>query len=444
MKKKVLKGVLVTSILIGGGIYIPIVATPMALAETSQEYTDLSPALRKLGAQSTLMQMFVDQARARPNIQMIEIPALLTRQSFMKQDLQEWSSQLYPQLILLNAKVKGFTTKLNSYYPTLKQCVDNNEFGSEFSDRLEILQDMVISNQGKIQSHINELQLFQTQLNNNTQELNKHIEAGQQMLTASGSGKIDQYKTDLVNAKATIQKDLLEIASIPGALNAKGFEIFKDVYSLTKEIITPAAETALAAINKGKEIEKSIGEAEAAAETAAKEAGKSAQEIELAKKEAREKIEQDNKGELAAAAAAKVQEYDLMKMIDVEKIQNTYNSFADINKLTASQKVYLDDLKEQNQLIYTLTTKLTVADIQKVMLLEMQNDVDTFEGLVKQELTFLDNYKKDWNQINDSITQLSTNTSNSDMQVAQLKRLKELSMQLEEQANQFNDTGNLL
>lgn len=267
---------------------------------------------------------------------------------------------------------------------------------------------------------------------------------GQQILTTSESGKIDQYKKDLVDAKTTIQKDLQEIALIPGALNAKGFEIFKDMYGLSKGIITPAAEIALAAINKGKEIEESIVEAEKAAEKAAKEAGKSTQEIELAKKEARDKIEESKKGELAAAAAAKSQEYDLMKTIDIEKIQQTYNSFAEVNKLTASQKIYLDDLQKQNQLIYTLTTKLTVADIQKVMLLEMQNDVDTFEELINQELTLLDNYKKDWEQIKTCMTQLSTNTSNHDMQVIQLKRLKEFSMQLEEQTNQFNNTGNSL
>lgn len=444
MKRKVLNGFLATSILTGGGMIISTVAMPMASAETTQEYTDLSLSLQKLGSQSTLIQLFVDQALERPNVQMSELPALLTRQSFIKQDLQEWSSQLYPHLILLNAQNKGFTTKLNSYYPILKQCVDTNDFGAEFSDRLEVLQEMVTSNQNKIQSHINELQSFKTQVDTNTKALNKQIEAGQQMLTASGSGKIDQYKNDLAQAKTTIQKDLQELALIPGALNAKGFEIFKDVYSLTKEMITPAAQTAMAAINKGKEIEKSIVEAEAAAEKAAKEAGKSIQEIELAKKEARKEIEQKNKGELAAAAAAKAQEYDLLKAIDIEKIQNTYNSFAEINKLTASQKVYLNDLQNQNQIIYTLTTRLTVADIQKVMLLEMQNDVDTFEELINQELTLLDNYKKDWNQIQNSITQLSTNTSNHDMQVAQLKRLKELSIQLEGQANQFNSSGNSL
>ncbi|UIJ69598.1 alpha-helical pore-forming toxin family protein (plasmid) [Bacillus cereus] len=444
MKKKALKGFLVTSILTGGGIFIPTVTTPIALAENTQEYTGLSPSLRKLGAQSTLIQMFVDQALTRPNIRMSEIPALLTRQVFIKQDLQEWSSEIYPHLILINAKIKGFTSKMNSYYPTLKQCVDNDDFGIEFSDRLEALRELGNSNQDKIQNHINELQFFRTQLGNNIKELNKQIAVGQQILTTSESGKIDQYKKDLVDAKTTIQKDLQEIALIPGALNAKGFEIFKDMYGLSKGIITPAAEIALAAINKGKEIEESIVEAEKAAEKAAKEAGKSTQEIELAKKEARDKIEESKKGELAAAAAAKSQEYDLMKTIDIEKIQQTYNSFAEVNKLTASQKIYLDDLQKQNQLIYTLTTKLTVADIQKVMLLEMQNDVDTFEELINQELTLLDNYKKDWEQIKTCMTQLSTNTSNHDMQVIQLKRLKEFSMQLEEQITQFNNTGNSL
>ena len=41
-----------------------------------------------------------------PNVQLEEVPALNTNQFLIKQDMKEWSSELYPQLILLNSKVK--------------------------------------------------------------------------------------------------------------------------------------------------------------------------------------------------------------------------------------------------------------------------------------------------------------------------------------------------
>ncbi|MGR5864773.1 HBL/NHE enterotoxin family protein [Bacillus cereus] len=64
---------------------------------------------------------------------------------------------------------------MNSYYPTLKQCVDNDDFGIEFSDRLEALRELGNSNQDKIQNHINELQFFRTQLGNNIKELTEPL-----------------------------------------------------------------------------------------------------------------------------------------------------------------------------------------------------------------------------------------------------------------------------
>ncbi|HDR7483858.1 TPA: hemolysin BL lytic component L2, partial [Bacillus toyonensis] len=121
-----------------------------------------------------------------------------------------------------------------------------------------------------------------------------------------------------------------------------------------------------------------IVEAEKKAEQEVTEKGKSAIEIEAAKKEAREAIEKSKKGEIAAAAVTKTKEYDLMKVIDPEKIKKTYSTFAEINKLTAEQRAYLNDLEKQNQKLYELTTKLTVADLQKSMILFMQNDLHTF------------------------------------------------------------------
>ena len=195
----------------------------------------------------------------------------------------------------------------------------------------------------------------------------------------------------------------------------------------------------MAAYNKGKEINNSILEAEKKAVQEATEQGKTALEIESAKKAAREAIEKSKQGEIAAAAAAKTQEYDLMKVIDTEKIKKTFGVFAEVNKLTAEQRAYLDDLEKQNQKIYDLTTKLSIADLQKSMLLLSQNDLHTFANQVDVELDLLKRYKEDLNLIKNSITKLSTNvdTTNEQSQKDTLRQLKNVISYLEEQVYKF-------
>lgn len=195
----------------------------------------------------------------------------------------------------------------------------------------------------------------------------------------------------------------------------------------------------MAAYNKGKEINNSILEAEKKAAQEATEQGKTALEIESAKKAAREAIEKSKQGEIAAAAAAKTQEYDLMKVIDTEKIKKTFGVFAEVNKLTAEQRAYLDDLEKQNQKIYDLTTKLSIADLQKSMLLLTQNDLHTFANQVDVELDLLKRYKEDLNLIKNSITKLSTNvdTTSEQSQKDTLRQLKNVISYLEEQVYKF-------
>ncbi len=56
-----------------------------------------------------------------------------------------------------------------------------------------------------------------------------------------------------------------------------------------------------------------------------------------------------------------------------------------------------------------LTTKLSIADLQKSMLLLSQNDLHTFANQVDVELDLLKRYKEDLDQIKNNITKLSTN-----------------------------------
>lgn len=439
MKNKIMTGFLITSIVTGATIPINTLATPIVQAETKQDNIDISSALRKIGAHSKLTQTFIDGALASPNVQLEEVPSLNTTQFLIKQDMKEWSSQLYPKLILLNSKSKGFVTKFNSYYPTLKGFIDNGEDKEGFTDRLEVLQDMTITNQESVQRQINELTDLKLQVDKKLKNLDTDVAKAQSVLNSEGTGKIDKLKNEMLDTKKSIQNDLQQIALLPGALNEQGLKVFQEIYSLSKDIIEPAAQTAVVAYNKGKEINNAIVDAEKKAEQEAKEKGKSAIEIEAAKKEAREAIEKSKKGEIAAAAVTKTKEYDLMKVIDPEKIKKTYNTFAEINKLTAEQRAYLNDLEKQNQKLYDLTTKLTVADLQKSMILFMQNDLHTFANQVDGEIELMKRYKEDLDLINNSITKLSTevDTNNTQSQKDTLRRLKSVTTQLEEQVYKF-------
>ncbi|MGY4556799.1 HBL/NHE enterotoxin family protein [Bacillus thuringiensis] len=439
MKNKIMTGFLITSIVTGATIPINTLATPIVQAETKQDNVDISSALRKIGAHSKLTQTFIDGALASPNVQLEEVPSLNTTQFLIKQDMKEWSSELYPKLILLNSKSKGFVTKFNSYYPTLKGFVDNKEDKEGVTDRLEVLQDMTVTNQESVQRQINELTDLKLQVDKKLKNLDTDVVKAQSVLNSEGTGKIDKLKNEMLDTKKSIQNDLQQIALLPGALNEQGLKVFQEIYSLSKDIIEPAAQTAVVAYNKGKEINNAIVDAEKKAEQEAKEKGKSAIEIEAAKKEARETIEKSKKGEIAAAAVTKTKEYDLMKVIDPEKIKKTYNTFAEINKLTAEQRAYLNDLEKQNQKLYDLTTKLTVADLQKSMILFMQNDLHTFANQVDGEIELMKRYKEDLDLINNSITKLSTevDTNNTQSQKDTLRRLKSVTTQLEEQVYKF-------
>ncbi|WP_439741502.1 hemolysin BL lytic component L2 [Bacillus pseudomycoides] len=439
MKNKIIKGFLITSIVTGAAIPINTLATPIVQAETQQENTDISSSLRKLGAQSKLIQTYIDQALMSPNVQLAEVPSLNTNQDLIKKDMNEWSTELYQELMKLNSKSKGFATKFNSYYPTLKEFVDSKEDKEGFLDRLEVLQDKAMTNQENVQRQINELTDLKLQLDNKLKDLDTDVTKAQGVLSSEGTGKIDQLKNELQNTQKSIQNDLQQIALLPGALNEQGLTIFKEVYNLSKDIIEPAAQTAVAAYNKGKEINNSILEAEKKAEQEAKEKGKSALEIEAAKKEAREAIEKSKQAEIAAAAITKTKEYDLTKVIDPEKIKKTYSTFAEVNKLTAEQRTHLDDLEQHNQKFYDLTKNLKIADLQKSMLLIMQNDLHTFANQVDVELDLLKRYKEDLSLIKNSITKLSTNVDTTDQQSQKdtLRQLKNVTSYLEEQVYKF-------
>ncbi|MEX0416769.1 HBL/NHE enterotoxin family protein [Bacillus sp. C30] len=434
MKKKVVTCIMLASLATGGEIPLNVLTNPVVQAESIEEL-DISSSLRKLGTLSVLIQMSIDQSLKRPNVNVIEIPALNSNQQAVKTAMKKWENELHPKEMQLYARSKAFVYKFDSYYPQLKNFVDNETDQQGFLDRLETLQTAVTSNQSKIQSHINELEEFKSDLSKSIKKIDANVEAGQKLL--GGSKKIDELKTTITDARVSIDKDLQQIALVPGALNEAGLKLFKEIYTTIKEIIDPVADAAMEAINKGKEIENSILEAEAKAEKEAKEAGKSESEIAELKKEAREKIEKDKKAEIAAAAEAKMKDYDLIKAIDLDRIEKMYKEFGQLNTLTIEQQRSLKDLSVQNQKIYDATKDLTIAEAQQTKMLLMQNDVHVFAEYIDREIVSLNTYKKDWSHIGDSIQQLSVATTATG-KTAKLKRVQELCKQLKQQIDQLN------
>ncbi|PFW68896.1 hemolysin BL lytic component L2, partial [Bacillus pseudomycoides] len=92
-----------------------------------------------------------------------------------------------------------------------------------------------------------------------------------------------------------------------------------------------------------------------------------------------------------------------------------------------------------NQKFYDLTKNLKIADLQKSMLLLMQNDLHTFANQVDVELDILKRYKEDLDLIKNNITKLSTNVDTTDQQSQKdtLRQLKNVTSYLEEQVYKF-------
>lgn len=420
MKNRIINGVLVTSLLTGGATPVCTLTAPVVLAADTQEL-DLSQALSKLGAQYTLVQMTVDPALSRPNVEMADVPALQVDQRDIKADMEEWSDAWADELLASNSKSNKFTIECDTYYDsTFQEFLDNGENKQDVLNRVDKLQSLVKESKKTIQTHMRDLQDFSDkQVAGHKTELDRHVEDALKVLSAAGSGKIDKNEKAIVEAKNAIQKDLQELALIPGALSAKGLDIFKDLYSLSKGMIDPAFQSAAEAWNKGLAIEKQIEKAADQAE--------------------REKLKKEYAKELAAAAAAKLQTFDLVKAIDVKTITDLGNSFDKVNKLKADQIKNLKDLVEKNENLYSLTEQVKVDGVQKFNLLNLKSDTNAFTSQIKRELDLLTLYQKDWDQIEACLKQISTAVEKSEDVEKQLDRLVELNEQLKEQVKQFKE-----
>ncbi|ANS51830.1 hypothetical protein BM86_34665 [Bacillus thuringiensis] len=422
MKKKIMISVMLTSIVATGSISMGPFANHVAHAESKQEEIDISLSLYNLNSQAkNIIQTLVNQVRMNPNVQLVEVPDLNTNQQFIKKDMDTWSNILYPRLMELGSRSASFLHKFDRYYPKLQEFADSgiDEQKQDFQDRLDALQEDVEFMQSKVQSRVNDLTEFQSQLNKNIVNLDASVKIGKEILgdEKGKGGRIDDLYKEMQKTREDIDKDLNEIASVPGQLNAEGWELFKAMFTLAKGIADKTTVTIMGVVDKGEEIEKLIVSAEMVTEKKfIEEKKKSGQteeeikekykkEIEAEKKKVREKIEKANEQALQSAANAKIGKYDLLK--DIEQFQKAVNAFGKIDQLTKEQQQYLIDLQKQNQKLYELTKNLDIDELRSSKMFLMQSDMRTFSAQIDTEISYLKNYKKDWILINERIKELS-------------------------------------
>lgn len=68
-------------------------------------------------------------------------------------------------------------------------------------DRLEVLQEMAMTNQENAQRQINELTDLKLQLDKKLKDFDTDVATAQGILGTEGTGKIDQLKNEILNTK---------------------------------------------------------------------------------------------------------------------------------------------------------------------------------------------------------------------------------------------------
>lgn len=436
---------MLTSIMADGGVIpLNVLANPIVHAAEESEQLDLSSSLQKLDGLAKLIQLHVNQANREPNAQLVEIPALHSNQENLKRNMLEWSKNSYPQLAKLESVSKSFVDTCNQYLPTLQNFVwgtDKEVTAEAFTARLDSLQSNIAGNKGKLQTYLNELEKLKADVASNIKNLDENVKEGQLLLNGKDgkNSKIAKIKEDLQAAHATIDKDLELIALAPGALNTAGWELFKDLYAFSKDIIAPVAKAAIERAAKGQEAEKNVQDAVDKAEKEAKEKNKdiSAEDLEKATKEAREKAEKENEKDLKDYKDLLLEAFPFAKATDQATLKKLFDEFGKLNTLTVAEMKSVQDLPVQNQKIYDLTKQLTVIESQQAQMLLLQNEMQQFTQKLDTEIVLMKEYKKDWDLMSTSITKLAAAKTDEEKNTA-LDRFAKLSKQLGKQVQQLD------
>ncbi|MHB0803695.1 hemolysin BL lytic component L2, partial [Bacillus thuringiensis] len=310
-----------------------------------------------------------------------------------------------------------------------------------FTARLDSLQSNIAGNKGKLQTYLNELEKLKADVASNIKNLDENVKEGQLLLNGKDgkNSKIAKIKEDLQATHATIDKDLELIALAPGALNTAGWELFKDLYAFSKDIIDPVAKAAIERAAKGQEAEKNVQDAVDKAEKEAKEKNKdiSAEDLEKATKEAREKAEKENEKDLKDYKDLLLEAFPFAKATDQATLKKLFDEFGKLNTLTVAEMKSVQDLPVQNQKIYDLTKQLTVIESQQAQMLLLQNEMQQFTQKLDTEIVLMKEYKKDWDLMSTSITKLAAAKTDEEKNTA-LDRFAKLSKQLGKQVQQLD------
>lgn len=449
--KKIATSAMLATIALSGIIPINSMLHPISYAASSQEDTELqtsyiSSALIELSDNFLLEYKLQMDARKTPDIQLKEVPDIANQQLLMKRKMSRWEDDLSEALIILNQQNYGVINKFNSYQSNLQGFVNNvkpnKQDKSNFLMRVEDLEETIRNHQEKLAAHISDMIHFNESITENVKDLSGAVNEGYEVLGAGdSSGKIAMLKKEIASIQDHIHNDLNTLASLPGQFNAAGWELFKEVYTLTKNTIDPVAESAIKVVQEG---ERVVQEAEATARKDAEASGKSKSEIEEAVRQARENAKKSEA--MQAAAAAEAKKYDLLKNIDIERIGKIKNMVADVEQLNVHQRQALQDIEFQQQQLYNKTKDLKITEIQSLLMTTMEHDTSQFATQVQREITYLQKYYQDWEHIKQQMEDLKNPDKQLDRKflMTELEKIQENFSKLQKQTIYFENTTNYM
>ncbi|MBG0969262.1 HBL/NHE enterotoxin family protein [Bacillus sp. SRB3LM] len=420
MTRKIYTSLLTATVITSSLGTANVLAAPMTNPEQilSMENMDIgsfSSSLRKLGEQATLLQAYTFIIEDQPALYLPRVPALQDIQQLIQADTKEWRQRIFHRHLLdLNENNRSFINIFNTYVE------QGNLEGIQ-----KKLNSRKIEQQVALQQTINELEDFKDVLNKHQNSFTRRVQESDNFLNG-GSGRIAELKKDIQIINVGLQSDLEAISSVPGILVNSGTIIGSAVWKLLYPVAKGGTQSALSYL--------------ATANKKLEDAKKTA--IDKAKKDGIENIEteriikevEDNFAKSPEGLALEAKKYDFMDKIDIDQIKKIVDAEAAGNAALLKQRDAILSLAERNHQLFTLTQNLKATEIQSMHILFIESKVDMFAEQIDAEIFLLKKHQKDWNIIEQAITDLPQKPTTAD-----LKTLRKLCKQLEDQIKSFNN-----
>ncbi|PGW33416.1 HBL/NHE enterotoxin family protein [Bacillus thuringiensis] len=420
MTKKIYTSLLTATVITSSLGTANVLAAPMTNPEqiVSMENVDIgsfSSSLRKLGEQATLLQAYTFIIEDQPALYLPRVPALQDIQQLIQADTKEWRQRIFHRHLLdLNENNRSFINIFNTYVE------QGNLEGIQ-----KKLNSRKIEQQVALQQTINELEDFKDVLNKHQNSFTRRVQESDNFLNG-GSGRIAELQKDIQTINVGIQSDLEAISSVPGILVNSGTIIGSAVWKLLYPVAKGGTQSALSYLATAN---KKLEDAKKIAIDKAKKDGIENIDIEKIIKEVEENFAKSPEG-----LALEAKKYDFMDKIDIDQIKKIVDAEAAGNAALLKQKTAILSLAERNNQLFTLTQNLKATEIQSMYILFIESKVDMFAEQIDAEISLLKKHQKDWNIIEQAITELPQNPTTLD-----LKKLRGLCNQLEDQIKSFNN-----